>query len=233
VIHVRNLHPKQTVYLPCAPGWARVLRPGVTTMLPAGAMHAPAVQALLQRQMVCVVTEVTADPGAILRRDLAAAIAAAELAEFAALLARQRRAGRTEQPQRAYRRQDKALRKRRADEWPPEWTDRLRQRWAEHASCTAIAAELGTTVGAVSTKARRLALGANLAPRADAWPLERIERLRQLWARGVDRAVIAADLGVTPLAVQGKAQRLGLLEPRQRPRRAGRVVMPPSAARAA
>jgi hypothetical protein len=47
VIYLPNAHPKQTVHLPISPGWARVLRPTVTTAVPAALLHTEAVRQLL------------------------------------------------------------------------------------------------------------------------------------------------------------------------------------------
>jgi hypothetical protein len=52
---LRNAHPKETVYLPVRPGRCRVLRPGVTTRLPAAILHTPAARTLLTRQLITVV----------------------------------------------------------------------------------------------------------------------------------------------------------------------------------
>lgn len=45
---------------------------------------------------------------------------------------------------------------------------------------------------------------------ARTWPLERTERLRELWASGMVTRMIARELGITKNAVIGKAHRLRL-----------------------
>jgi hypothetical protein len=88
------------------------------------------------------------------RTDMARAIAAAEQAEFDQLLARRP----DPKPRRAYRKQEKRLRKRRADQWPDELIDQLRTARNEGSSYEAIGAALGRTQGAVEAQARRLVL---------------------------------------------------------------------------
>ena len=89
-VHLRNAHPKQTVYVPIAPGWCRVLRPAVTTCVPAALLHTPAVRHLLIRRLVDVVDGAAWDADVrqrcATRTDMARAIAAAEQREFDRLL---------------------------------------------------------------------------------------------------------------------------------------------------
>ena len=172
MIYLRNTDARRTAAVPVAPGWTRLLHPGVTSRVPAAAIALPAVQRLLATQRLQVITEVTARPdaGEVLRRDLAAAIAAAEARELAALVARQVRPhDKAEAPKRGYtRHQRPEQRKRRVDEWPAEWTDRLVARWVEGATGVAIAAELGVTPGAVTAKAKRLGLPGRRTARSQA-----------------------------------------------------------------
>jgi GcrA cell cycle regulator len=60
----------------------------------------------------------------------------------------------------------------------------------------------------------------------DPWPDEMIERLKVMRSQGLTSQVIADALGVTRNAVIGKANRLGLSEPRK-PKGSNRVVQPP------
>jgi hypothetical protein len=89
-VHLRNAHPKQTVYLPIAPGWCRVLRPAVTTCVPARILHTPAVRQLLLRKLIDVVDGAAWDADVrqrtASRTDMARAIAQAEQREFDQLL---------------------------------------------------------------------------------------------------------------------------------------------------
>jgi hypothetical protein len=91
VIYLLNAHPKRTVHLPISPGWARVLRPAVTTAVPAALLHTKAVRQLLLRRLVDPVDSAAwnADvrQGRASRTDMARAIAAAEQRESDRLLA--------------------------------------------------------------------------------------------------------------------------------------------------
>jgi hypothetical protein len=165
VIHLRNLHPKRTLAVPLDDAWYRVLRPNVTSMLPAEALHFPAVRQLLAQQLVTVVDAVQCDADArqarAVRLDMAKLVAIAEQAEFDRLLQGVRLRGSYRSPG--------VPRKRRADEWPEEWTARLKQRWAEGATGPEIAAELGgnVTPGSVGAKIRRLGLASRYARRSN------------------------------------------------------------------
>jgi hypothetical protein len=166
VIYLRNLDARCTAVVPVAPGRVRLLHPCATSAVPAQTVALPAVQRLLADARLRVVTEVSRAPdaGELLRRDMAAAIAAAEARELAGLVARQH--GQPEPPTRTWtRRQPPEQRKVRADEWPPELIIRLKERWAEGATGPAIAAELGVTPGAVTAKAKRLGLAGRRNPR--------------------------------------------------------------------
>lgn len=44
---------------------------------------------------------------------------------------------------------------------------------------------------------------------SDTWPVEKVEALRELWAKGVKKADIAAQLRVSPHAITGKVYRMG------------------------
>jgi hypothetical protein len=170
-VYLRNCDVRRTAAVPVAPGWARLLHPGVTSAVPAQTVALPAVQRLLVEERLRVVTEVSRAPDAaeLLRRDMAAAIAGAEARELAALVARQtRQQGQPEPSRRPWtRRQRPEQRKRRDDEWPAELIVRLKARWAEGATGSEIAAELGVTPGAVIAKARRLGLTRRHRPRID------------------------------------------------------------------
>jgi hypothetical protein len=111
---------------------------------------------LLIGQLIEVVDGAAWDADARQRRasriDLRRAIAAAEQREFDQLLSR--RPDRAK-PRRAYRRQDKRLRKPRADQWPAELINQLREGCAAGLAWVAIAAELGRTPGACYEQARR------------------------------------------------------------------------------
>lgn len=86
MIYLRNVHPKQTVYLPIRPGWRRVLKPAVTTSVPAALLHTAAVRQLLLRRLISVVDGASWDANIrqcrASRTDWARAIAAAEQREF-------------------------------------------------------------------------------------------------------------------------------------------------------
>lgn len=152
-VYLRNVHAKRTVMVPIRPGWCRMLKPAVTARVPAAVLHTSAVRRLLSLRMVDVI-DVTAWNAEARQRqanrtDWARAIAEAEQREFDGLLGRAPRGAGSRRPKE---------RKRRADEWPSEWTARLRQRWAEGATGTTIAVELGVSLGAVRSKALRLGL---------------------------------------------------------------------------
>lgn len=155
MIYLRNVHPRKTVLVPLSAGWARVLRPQVTTSLPEQALHTSAVRELLNRRMVEVADGAAwnADTrqARANRTDWSRLIAEAEQREFDMLLDRAPRSADT-------RRQRPKERKPRADEWPPESTARLRRRWAEGATPTTIASEMGVSPGAVRSRATRLGL---------------------------------------------------------------------------
>jgi GcrA cell cycle regulator len=176
-VYLRNCDVRRTAAVPVAPGWARLLYPGVTSRVPAQTVALPVVQRLLAAERLRVITEVSRAPDAaeLLRRDMAAAIAAAEARELAALVARQvRQHGAAEAPRRPYvRRQRPEQRKRRDDEWPAELIVWLKARWAEGATGAAIAAELGVTPGAVIAKAKRLGLAGRRRLRSDSRAPER------------------------------------------------------------
>jgi hypothetical protein len=89
MIYLRNIHQKQTVRLPVRPAWYRVLKPAVTTAVPAALLHTAAVRQLLLRKLVDVVDRAAWDSDVRQRRrtDMARAIATAEQQEFDRLLA--------------------------------------------------------------------------------------------------------------------------------------------------
>jgi hypothetical protein len=82
---------------------------------------------------------------------LARAIAAAEAAEFDRLRARRP----DQRPPRPYRRQDKRLRKPRADQWTGAQLALLHRSWADGVPAEVIAIKLGKSAGAVVAKAER------------------------------------------------------------------------------
>lgn len=158
---VRNLHPRHTVHLPYVPGWSRVLRPGVTTMLPERTLHTPPIRRLLAKQLIAVVDGRDSDPEARQawagRTEWARLIAEVEQREFDRLTA-----GETGRRPPAPR--QRRERRRRVDEWSPEQTARLHLRWAEGASAATLAGEFDTTPGAISSKAKREGLGSRRRP---------------------------------------------------------------------
>jgi hypothetical protein len=139
-----------------------VLKPAVTTAVPAALLHTEPVRQLLINRLIDVVDGAAWDADIRQRRasrtDWARAIAAAEQAEFDRM-----RAGlvvgapRSAAPRKPRKRPEE--RKRRDDEWPAERIAHLRQRWAEGATKEAIGAELGVTPSAALAKAMRLGLG--------------------------------------------------------------------------
>jgi hypothetical protein len=90
-VYLRNTHAKQVVHLPIRPGWCRVLKPAVTTAVPAVLLRTAAVRQLLLRKLVDVVDGTAWDSDVRQRRasraDRARAIAAVEQREFDQLLA--------------------------------------------------------------------------------------------------------------------------------------------------
>jgi GcrA cell cycle regulator len=260
-VHLRNAHPKQTVYLPIAPGWCRVLRPAVTTSVPARVLHTPVVRQLLIRKLVDVVDGAAWDADARQRRasctDMARAIAAAEQREFDQLLkgVRIRQTGPPSEdahkgPATPYAVLVAAATAAGLD------TNTLKALLNGEIALPTILKELGVkhlvterraskhqgfvhwrgrnqsarTLLAAAQKARQttdpqaaaatwlvgelakalpaaLVAAPGVLPR---WPPERIALLRQRWNACVPREKIAAELGVTRGAIQGKATRLGL-----------------------
>lgn len=144
------MHAKQTVYLPICPGWHRVLKPAVTTSVPAALLHTPAVRQLLLKKLVDVVDGAAWDAEARQRQasrtDWARAIAAAEQLEFDKLLA--------------------GLAPQREHYWSPKRLERLRQRIDAGATMKQLAAELGLTRQAVDNLCRRHGLAAARAAAA-------------------------------------------------------------------
>jgi hypothetical protein len=151
ICFVRNLHPKQTIYLPVSPGWARVLRPAVTTALPTAVLHTPAVRSLLTRQMITVVDGAAWDPDARQRRalkaDMARAIAAAEQAEFDKL-----------RVDMAPPRQRHKLFGKPRNRWTAERVAQLRTLLLSNAPSREITATLGLARGSLNATARRFGL---------------------------------------------------------------------------
>jgi hypothetical protein len=130
VIHLRNLDPRRSAYLPVAPGWCRVVLPQACASVPAATLRSAAVQRALAAEQLAVVTEIngSADARAVaaLRRDMAIAIARAEQREFDRL-----RQGVSIRPRR------KAT--GRYQRWTPERLSRFRQLWLSGAPITTIA----------------------------------------------------------------------------------------------
>jgi hypothetical protein len=150
---LRNLHPSKKALLPVGQGWARLVYPGVTTRLPDAVLHLPAVRSLLTQRLVARV-DAGWDADERQRRSdragMSELVRLAEQAQFDRLLAGARL-------RRSY--QSRGLpRKRRADEWPEEWTARLKERWAQGATGSMIAAELGVSPGAVGAQVARQGL---------------------------------------------------------------------------
>jgi hypothetical protein len=163
VIHLRNLHPKRTLAVPLDGVWCRLLRPGVTSMLPAETLRFPVIQRLIAEQLVAVVDAVQccdadARQARAARLDMARLIAIAEKAEFDRLLQ-----GLRVEP----RRPPSGWPYTRRDLWPQEWTERLRQRWAEGATGPMIAAELGISRGAVGATVAREGLATRYTRRSN------------------------------------------------------------------
>jgi hypothetical protein len=150
MIHVRNLHPKQVVYLPVGRGWARVVPPAVTTALPEQVLHTPAARALLTRRMIALVDGAAWDPETrqqrALRADMARAIAAAEQREFDRL-----RVGVQIKPRRKPADQP-------GNRWTPERIAAFRTLLLSDARPHEIAETMGLAVNSVHATARRLGL---------------------------------------------------------------------------
>ena len=134
-VHLRNMHPTRRCLVPMATG-RRDSCPAVTSCLPAGVVELPAVRRMLAAQVLAVVDVTGWDAEArqrqVDRLGMEAAIRHAEQREFDQW--RQRR-----RPRRIHRPPNRN-RKRRADEWPPAWIERLRRRWTEGAGAEQIAA---------------------------------------------------------------------------------------------
>jgi hypothetical protein len=155
-VFLRNLnHSRRVVVRTVGAPTGRLILPGATTAMaiePA-TLADPAVQARLAQVRVAVLGRAGWCADLRQRRagglNWAELIAQAERAEIDRLRAeeRQRRPWTRRRP-----------RKRRANEWPPEWIERVRQRWAEGATAPQIAAELGAKLGTVQAWVRRLRL---------------------------------------------------------------------------
>jgi hypothetical protein len=200
IVYLRNAHPKQTVYLPIARGLCRVLRPAVTTAVPARLLRTPVVRQLLLRKMLEVADGSAWDPDVRQRRssriDMARAITAAEQAEFDRL--------------RRYRQKPTAS--RGWTRWTPELEARL---LADGTNLAALATELDVTRRTVLDRREALRRSGPRQPherkrRADEWPVEHIKRLREDLAAGLTIAAVAAALGRTAGATGTMARRLGL-----------------------
>jgi hypothetical protein len=222
-VFLRNAHPKQTVYLPIARGWCRVLRPAVTTAVPAQLLHTPVVRQLLLRKMLEVADRSAWDADARQRRasrtDMTRAIAAAEQAEFDRL--------------RRYRLEPTAS--RGWTRWTPELEARL---LADGTNLAALATELGVTRRTVLDRRAALRRSGPRQPhqrrrRADEWPVEHIKRLREDLVAGLTIAAVAAALGRTAGATGTMARRLGLERRDGRRRPATPAPPDPAAARGA
>lgn len=170
MIYLRNLHPKQTVYVPVSPGWCRMLRPGVTSALPSAALHTPAARALLTRQLITVVDgaawNAETRQARALKAEMARAIAKAEQAEFDKL-----RKGVVISP----RRKGKGPGgKGRYSRWIPERKARFGQLWRAGASVDVIANEVGMGRANVWATVQRFGLPGR---RGDTtiWPDKRLD----------------------------------------------------------
>jgi hypothetical protein len=150
MIYLRNTHPTQRLAVPVSRGLTRLLWPGVTSRVPAAVLDHSAVQALLDQQRVQVITECLHAPGARerLRRDMQAAIAQAERAEFAKLLVRQQRQ-RHVPPAAVIG--GRAPRSQADDEW-------LREQWLAGTPRAVIGRHLGITGQGVGMRAKTLGL---------------------------------------------------------------------------
>jgi hypothetical protein len=141
MIYLRNIHPKQTVRLPVRPGWYRVLKPAVTTAVPAALLHTSAVRQLLLRKLVDVVDGAAWDSDVRQRRashtDMSRAIAAAEQREFNRLLA--------DMP-------------RRQHYWSAERIEHLRARIVAGVTMRELAGEFGLSRQAIGQVAQRHSL---------------------------------------------------------------------------
>lgn len=147
IVYLRNVHATQTVHLPIRPGWCRVLKPAVTTAVPAALLHTSEVRQLLLRRLVDLVDGAAWDADVRQRRasrtDWARAIAAAEQREFDKL-----RAGLP--PGHEYY-------------WSAEQIERIRHRIAAGATMKQLATEHGLTRQAMDQLCRRHGLLTRLA----------------------------------------------------------------------
>lgn len=156
-VYLRNRDPTHRLAVPLGNGWARILPPQTCTSVPVAVLRSAGVAAGLAAERLAVVTEVSASSSpdaraaAALRRDMAAAIARAEQAEFDKL-----RAGMA--PMRGLR-------------WRAERLERIRQSIANGASMKQIAAEHGLTRQAIDDLCRRHGLLAGQRPHSDRRPV--------------------------------------------------------------
>ena len=149
MIYLRNAHPKQTVYLPIRPGWRRVLKPAVTTSVPAALLHTETVRQLLLRELIVVVDGAAWDADVRQRRanrtDWARAIAAAEQREFDKLR--------------------EGLPAARGHYWPVQQIEHVRQRLAAGATVKQLAAEHGLVPQTIRSLCQRHGLRVRHRPR--------------------------------------------------------------------
>jgi hypothetical protein len=105
-------------------------------------------------------------------------------------------------------------RKRRDDEWSAAHDARLREGWAAGQSAAVIGSAVGRSGGSVLARAKRLGLPqARPRPRtrgAHEWPDAQSEQLRRMWDAGNPMAQIAAVLGRSYGAVEGRVTRMKL-----------------------
>jgi hypothetical protein len=202
-VYLRNVHPKQIIHLPLAPGWHRVLRPAVTACVPERILHLPAVRQLLIGQLIEIVDGAAWDPDIRQRRasriDMARAIAAAEQREFDRL--------------RQHRRQETTASARSWTRWDADLEARLLR--TDYAGLAALATELGIARRSLLMRRAALRRSGLRRPherkrRADEWTPELIDQLRQGCAAGLTWQAIAGELGRTVGACYGQAKRLGL-----------------------
>lgn len=135
-IFLRNPHAARAVRLPIRPGWYRLLKPSVTTCIPASLMHTPVIRELLLRRRIEVVDgEACRDADARQRQasrtDWMRAVALMEQRECDRLMVG------VEAPKKGHY-------------WSVEQIERLRQRVAAGGTATQIAAEYGLSRQAIA-----------------------------------------------------------------------------------
>lgn len=95
-------------------------------------------------------------------------------------------------------------------QWSADTVERLRTMRARGLTAAEIAVVLGKTVAAVSMKCAKLHIPSAAGLTAQAWTMEQVQRLRDMYGRGFTGLQIAKAMGRTVKSVYGMMYRLGL-----------------------